>query len=490
MNKKTNSPLSEEEELLKDYKSKLRGEALVRSLIIGFAGGFLLSIPVSVISFITAYNTLWIALVVICVATAGLTALSYFGYYRTDVKKTAARVDGIGLEERVITMVEYAGRDDVLSQKQRADTQRALQYVEPKQIKMSFSGRTVAALVIVALLAVCLMVASTVNVVRANTPPEDSIPPVEQVVETEEDKIIREMIEDLRRVIDEAKVKQELKDTLHGMVDELEASLRPEDSTEVKIAKISETAQKIHKILKDELSKTTIADELQKHDTTEALGKAIESEDMVEIEAAFKEMYDSIAPLVGEEKYDVLIQTANDIFQSLEDATVEPDDELAKALEDLANAMLDAIPEPPDLGGEEEKISDEINKALEDAMQSAMGAIQDALEDQKEVEGTDEAIQDTITDAMEQLGQENASDPKDENENPSQGEDGEDESDETGPAHPSEDGEIIYDSVIDGETPYMDVYADYYEWVLELLTSGNLSESERRIIENYFNILN
>lgn len=492
MKKRTKKPLTAEEELLKDYKRKLMGEAFMKSLLAGVACGFLVSVPVSAVAFITAYNMLWIALAVFAAASAGVTALSYFRYYRTNIRQTALRVDGVGLEERVVTMIEYAGKDDALARRQREDTRNALRYVEPAQVKIPFPKTAFAVLVAAALLGICMMVTSTVYVVRANEPTVGSDPPPAGAAEeTEEEKIIREMIEDLRRIIAEANVKAEIKDALNGMVDDLEASLRPEDSTEVKIAKISETAQKIHKILKDELSKTTIADELQKHDTTKALGAAIESEDLQKIEQAFGDMYASIAPLVGAEKYDVLIQTANDILQSLEDATVEPDDGLAKALEDLAQAMLDAIPPPSDLGGDEDKISDDINQSLEDAMQSAMDAVKDALEDQKEIEGTDEAIQDAMKDAMEQLGQEGGSETDDDQkEDPSQGEDGEDESDETGPAHPTEDGEIVYDAVIDGETPYMDVYSDYYEWAIELLTSGTLSESERKIIENYFNILN
>lgn len=497
--RKQKKPLPPEEELLKDYKKKLMGEAFLKSAIVGVISGFLLSVPVSVIAFITVYNTLWISLLIFGLSAIGFTLLSYFKYYRTNVKQIAKRVDGVGLEERVVTMIEYAGKEDALAQRQRADAERALTYVDPKQVKIPFPKLPFIVLVVSALLAICLMVASTVHVVSANEKPNGGDgSSIGQVEETEEDRIIREMIEDLRRIIDESKVKLDIKDRLNAMVDDLEASLRPEDSTEVKIAKISETAQRIHKILKDELSKTTIADELQKHETTKKLGKAIESADMAKIEAAFKDMYDSIAPLALAEKYKELQQTAEDILQSLEDATIEPDeDKLAKALEDLAQAMLDAIkipPPPPESGGEEDKVSDDINQALDDAIQSAIDAIKDALEDQKEIEGTDDAIQDAIKDAMDQLGEEGNTKPDDsdnDEEKPSEGEEGEeDEDDVTGPAHPSEDGEIIYDAVIDGDTPYMDVYPGYYEWAMEMLTSGNLSDDERRIIENYFNILN
>lgn len=496
MKKRTKLPPAPEEELLKNYKKKLMGEAFLKSFMIGLVGGFLLSIPVSVISFITVYNTLWIALLVFGAGTVGFTLLSYFRYYRTNLRKTALRVDGVGLEERMITMVEYADKDDAIARRQRADAIQALKYVNVKQVKIPFPKTPFIALLLTAVVGICLMVTSTVNVVTASKNPlPDDDSPIETPVETEEEKIIREMIEELRRIIDEAKVKIEVKEKLHGMVDDLEARLRPEDSTEVKIAKISETAQKIHKILQEELSKTTIADELQKHDTTKKLGKAIESADMTKIEAAFRDMYDSITPLALAQKYEVLQQTADDILQSLEDATISPEeDALAKALKDLAQAMLDAIqipPPPPDTGGEEDKVSDEIDQALQDAMDSAMDAIRDALEEQKEIEGTDQAIQDTMTDAMDKLGEEGNTDSEDPNENPSQGEDGDEQDpDESGVAHPDEEGDPAYWTVIDGQTPYTEVYKSYYEWALDMLTNGNLTDSERRIIENYLSILN
>ncbi len=504
MSKKQKRPLSDEEKLLVKFQKKLQLEAVMKSLIIGFVCGFALCIPVSIISFIAEFNTIWISLGVLVAGALGFAFLAYRKYYRTNMKKTASRVDGVGLEERMITMLEYADRDDALAKRQREDARRALSEVELKHVKIPFPKTAVIAVAVAAAIAVVMIVTSTVHAVRAEEA-ASSTPPIEQPVESEEDKIIREMIEEIRREIDDAKVDLSLKNMLHGMVDDLEDSLKPTDTLDVKIAKVSDTAQKIHKILQDAMSKNTIADELKKHDTTRELGIAIASGDMTKIEAAFKKMYDSIQPLVGQEKYDVLIQTAEDIFQSLEDAGYrEPkkdkksavsasaaddkkEDKLAKALEDLANAMLAAIPPPEEGEGDEDKVSDEINQEIQDAIDSALGAIKDALDEQDEVDSTDETIMDTIKDALDKLG--DSSSDSDDEKDPDEEEE-KDESSETGPANPDENGDIVYDSVIDGKTPYMDVYEEYYKKVLELLTSGELTEEERIIIENYFNILN
>ena len=491
--KKQKRQLIPEEELLKDYRRKLMAEAFFKSLIIGLISGFILSIPVSVISFITVYNTLWIALLIFGAATVGFTLLSYFKYYRTNLRETAIRVDGAGLEERVITMIECAGRDDAIAGRQREDAKRALKTVDTKKVKIPFPKTPFIVLAAAAVVGICLMVTSTVHVNRvADAQKEANSNSSVTQPEDDEDRIIREMLEALRQTIDDAPVRDELKDILHKMVDDLEASLKPEDSTEVKIAKISETAQKIHKIIQDELSKTTIAQELQKHETTRQLGKAIESEDIEKIEKAFKDMYDSIAPLAYEKKYDRLYQTAQDILQSLEDADIKPDDALAKALEDLAEAFLKAIEIPPPEEGEEDRVNDEINEAVQDAIKDALDAIKDAMQQQQDEEDLDEALEDIFKDAMEQLGQESDSDSNGEEENPDEDDENKDEEDENGDqsSTPSPgDGDMLFWTVIDGETPYPEVYDEYYEWAMEMLTNGNLTDSERRMIENYLNML-
>lgn len=500
--KKRKRQLSPEEELLKGYKKKLMGEAFLKSFMVGLVSGFVLSIPVSVIAFITVYNTLWIALMIFGLATIGFTILSYFKYYRTNIKQMALRIDGVGLEERVVTMIECAGREDALAQRQRADAKQALTNVNPKQVKIPFPKLPFIILVVSALIGISLMVISTVHVSVAKesqSPDGGDNPAIAEPVETEEDKIIREMIEELRKEINEAKVKDEIKHTLHGIVDDLEAWLQrhPEATTDVKIAKISETAQKIHKILQDELSKTTIAQELQKHSTTKELGKAIATGNVDKIQAVFDKMYASIEPLRAQEKYDVLQQTGKDILNSLEDATIEPEeDALAKALEDLAKAFLE-LPPPPEGDGDEDKVSDEIDQAVKDAMDAAMDAIKDALEEQDQIQETDQTLQDTIKDAMEQLGYQDSSDPDDDDnkqdEDPEDPDDSDDEKDkdkEDESGTPDDGGELTFWTVIDGETPYTEVYDQYYQWAMDMLTSGNLTDSERAIIENYFNILN
>ena len=67
--------LTAEQKMLAGYQRKLTAEAIVKSVVLGLIAGFLLSILVSIISFATKYNALWISLVVWALASAGLSVM-------------------------------------------------------------------------------------------------------------------------------------------------------------------------------------------------------------------------------------------------------------------------------------------------------------------------------------------------------------------------------------------------------------------------------
>ena len=475
-------PLTREEKLLKGYQRKLTFEAIVKSLVLALIAGFMLCILVSIISFATKFNAIWISLGIWAAATVGFSVLFYFKIFRTTLDKTASRVDGMGLDERVITMLEFADSDNVIAQMQRQDTAAILQGVTPKKMKFAKTKVFIilaSFMAAIACAAILMMSFSTVKAEEFKRQEEEKAAAADkEPVLSEEDQRIKQMIEDLRKIIEEARIENSLRNKLNGMVDDLEESLKPTDTTEVKIAKISETAQKIHKILEND-----IPYQLQQHDTTKTLGEALDSDDITKIEKAFEDMYNSITVLAGQKKYDQLKQTAEDILQSIDDAEAR-DVDLKEALEKLAEAFLKAIPPPPEEEGEEPKSDDEIDQEVQDAIKDALDAIKDNKDD---IDQADKDIQDTINDAMADLGQE-VTPPNEDDEDKKDEE--KDEAEANKPSHPSNDGEIIYDSVIDGKTPYIDVYDEYYKKALELLASGNLTDEERQIIENYIGLLN
>ena len=536
--KRENKPISQEEQALKSYNAKMKREAVFKSLFLALTIGFLLSAIVSIVSFATLRNILWVSLVVWAVTTAGLSVLFYFKLFRPNVKMTAERVDQVGLEERVITMMQYKDQDNPMLNRQRQDAQTALGAVSVKQVKIRFPKFLIIALAIIAAVAIFMMSYSTVLAVNAEDIEDD--PFVEEEI-SDEDRIIRDLIEALRDEINAADISEELRGQLHGLVDDLEDSLKPEDSLEVKVAKIMDTADKIHKLIEEYLNRMTIGEELMKRGTTYELGKAIHSKDIDKIREAFEMMYGRIEPLVKQGAFGILNQTADDIDDSLNAAINTPPD-LQKALEDLRDAFRRAFKDLQDSLKEEleqmfpeenfeemtpdqmedfwdqmtpdqmedllDNMQPDIQDALDDlqdAFDQAADAMQDFFEQQQQqddkYEQLDDALQDAFKDAMDQLGQDfEFPDDMEENEGDGSGkqEDGEEgeipkdgESETGGSGSPEQDSNGMHDTVIDGETSYKDVFDDngYSDDIQDKLESGDLSDEDRQTMQDYLDSL-
>lgn len=197
--KEKKKKLTPEEEMLEKYRAKVKREAVIKSAALAAACGFLLSVIVSAVSFATLYNTLYIALGVWAAASVGLGFLFYFLLFRTDLKQTAERVDGIGLEERVLTMVELRGESGVLAEKQREDTKTTLSGVSVKQMKTGIPKLLLIGLALIAVVSIFMMSYSTVLAVKAE---EARSGITDEEKPSEDDEIIRQMIEELRDLID------------------------------------------------------------------------------------------------------------------------------------------------------------------------------------------------------------------------------------------------------------------------------------------------
>ena len=129
-------------------QSKLKNEAILRALLCGLAVGFGANFIVSLIFWLLPANGLWICLAVLVIATAVATPIFYIKRFRTNDTMNARRIDRLGLEERLITMVELEDNDSFIAQAQRRDAQAALETVDNRQLKIKISKAVVAAALI------------------------------------------------------------------------------------------------------------------------------------------------------------------------------------------------------------------------------------------------------------------------------------------------------------------------------------------------------
>ena len=115
----------------------LRRESLLRSVLAGAAAGFALGFLAALAIWFTGAPGLWLPVGLALAGTAGFTPVFYFRRFRPTEKESARRIDRCGLEERAITMVEYAEDDSYLAQRQREDAAEKLAAMDAARIRIT-----------------------------------------------------------------------------------------------------------------------------------------------------------------------------------------------------------------------------------------------------------------------------------------------------------------------------------------------------------------
>ncbi|MDD6995902.1 MAG: hypothetical protein SPH68_07500 [Candidatus Borkfalkiaceae bacterium] len=153
--------------ILKKYRSKLVKEAVIKASFAGAVFGFSALLLYEFIAWMFAAKAVWPGAIVFVVVAGGAGALFYFKKFRPTAKQTAARIDKLGLEERVLTMTELEKENSEIAAMQRADTIKALTSngISEKLIKIAVSVPMIVALVFSA---VCGIGMTTVSALAAN----------------------------------------------------------------------------------------------------------------------------------------------------------------------------------------------------------------------------------------------------------------------------------------------------------------------------------
>ena len=127
---------------------KLQLESIVRSLLCGLAVGFAASFAAALALWIIDKGYWWLSLVAIVAGTLIAAPIFYLAKFRPTEVSNARRIDSLGLEERLITMVEYANDDSEIAKIQREDAKQKLNAFSPENIKIKISKAIVICLAI------------------------------------------------------------------------------------------------------------------------------------------------------------------------------------------------------------------------------------------------------------------------------------------------------------------------------------------------------
>lgn len=108
--------------LFKKYQSKMIVEAAVKAAVCGLVAGFAVNFIAALISWLCDYSAgLWLSIGLGLGVALVCGVVLYFAKFRPTEQEIARRVDALGLEERMVTMLEFAEDDSYIARRQRED---------------------------------------------------------------------------------------------------------------------------------------------------------------------------------------------------------------------------------------------------------------------------------------------------------------------------------------------------------------------------------
>ena len=137
-------------QMFKKHYSRLVLEAVIKSVLAGLAIGCGANFFAALASWILGFESVWLAIGVGVGVWLVSGLLFYFLKYRPSLSETAQRMDRLGLQERMITMLELDGDDSYIAIAQRENARASIARIEKRKIRIRVS-KLVACLAVVAL---------------------------------------------------------------------------------------------------------------------------------------------------------------------------------------------------------------------------------------------------------------------------------------------------------------------------------------------------
>jgi hypothetical protein len=99
----------------KKHHKRIVNEAIIKSALCGLAIGFAIDFLLALASWLFAFGNMWIALGAGLGSAALAGVLFYFFKFRPTPQYIARRIDRLGLEERLTTMMELQNDDSYIA---------------------------------------------------------------------------------------------------------------------------------------------------------------------------------------------------------------------------------------------------------------------------------------------------------------------------------------------------------------------------------------
>ena len=129
---------SEASKYVKKSYAKMIAVGLVQAALFGLIVGLFANFITAFATWFSVIRGLWLSLAAGSAAFVISTIVFYFLFFRPSDEKLARKTDSLGLDERMITMMEFHGDDSAIAAIQRKDAFEKISTFDNKKIKLRF----------------------------------------------------------------------------------------------------------------------------------------------------------------------------------------------------------------------------------------------------------------------------------------------------------------------------------------------------------------
>ena len=135
------------------HYSRLRTQGIIKAALSGLMVGLFATFVTAVFAWFFDFGGIWFGLAVGAGVAIVCGIIMYFAKYKPTTKQIAQRVDLLGLEERLITMLELQQDESYIAMLQRENAKEHLKYADHRKLRLRLSKTLVILAVVAALLA-------------------------------------------------------------------------------------------------------------------------------------------------------------------------------------------------------------------------------------------------------------------------------------------------------------------------------------------------
>ena len=127
-----------------EYKTKLTLEAILKAALCGIGVGFGAGLILAIVFYFVGIDLIGILIAAPFVVAALAGTVFYLLLFRPNDVTNARRLDRLGLEERLITMVELEGDESYIAKIQREDAKASLAGLDKSKLEIKLPGKLIA----------------------------------------------------------------------------------------------------------------------------------------------------------------------------------------------------------------------------------------------------------------------------------------------------------------------------------------------------------